>query len=70
MKFSRLISTLIAPLLLAACGSIELPKPDAASLVVAQDEERECGQGRVLFPAGEYRAEAVEHGVARCWGSA
>jgi hypothetical protein len=47
------------PLLFTACGSVQIASTDAPSIVVAQDEERECGQGRILFPAGEYKAEVA-----------
>ncbi|MFO1482128.1 MAG: hypothetical protein U1F71_02080 [Verrucomicrobiaceae bacterium] len=58
MKLPRLFFLVIVPLL-ASCGSVSLPPANAPSLMLAQDEERECGQGRVLFPAGEYKAEVV-----------
>ncbi|MFN0075489.1 MAG: hypothetical protein ACKVY0_03335 [Prosthecobacter sp.] len=64
MKFTAILSALIVTLLLVACGSVELAKSDAPSLVVDQDEERVCGQGKILFPAGEYRAEvAAANGI-------
>ncbi len=59
MKLTRILSALVAPVLLAACGSISMAPPETPPLLVAQEETRECGQGRVLFPAGEYRAEVV-----------
>ncbi|HBJ83558.1 MAG TPA: hypothetical protein DDZ88_06750 [Verrucomicrobiales bacterium] len=59
MKLSSTLPALILPLLLAACGSVEMAPSNAPSIVVSQDEERECGQGRILFPAGEYKAEVA-----------
>lgn len=59
MKFSRLLSALITPLLLAACGSIELAPADAPGIVIGPNETRECGQGKTVFPAGLYKAEVV-----------
>ncbi len=59
MKSTSLLVALVVPILLSACGSIALAPADAPAIVVAQDETRECGQGRILFPAGEYQAEVV-----------
>ncbi len=59
MKLSRLLPALIAPLLLAACGSVEIAPADAPSIVIGPNESRECGQGMVLFPVGVYKAEVV-----------
>jgi hypothetical protein len=59
MKLSYSVPAILMPLLLAACGSVEIASSDAPSIVVAQAEERECGQGRILFPAGEYKAEVA-----------
>lgn len=59
MKFHHILPALLIPLLLAACGSVEIAPTDAPGIVLAQDETRECGQGRILFPAGEYKAEVV-----------
>lgn len=43
--------------LLASCSSVELAPTDAPSILLTQDETRECGQGQILFPVGEYKAE-------------
>lgn len=59
MHLPRTFCLALAPLLLAACGSVEIASSDAPGIVVAQEETRECGQGRILFPAGEYKAEVV-----------
>jgi len=59
MKFSSTLPALIMPWLLAACGSVTMAPSDSPSIVVGQNEERECGQGRILFPAGEYKAEVA-----------
>lgn len=58
MRLSRLFSLLPA-LLLAACSTVEIAPGDAPGIVVAQDETRELGQGKILFPAGVYKAEVV-----------
>lgn len=58
MKLPRLFSFFTC-LLLAACSSVEIPAPDAPGIVVAADETREIGQGKILFPAGVYKAEVV-----------
>lgn len=59
MKSNHLFAALSFPFLLAACGSVALAPADAPALVLAQDETRECGHGKILLPAGEYRAEVV-----------
>lgn len=59
MKLSSFLPAALMSLLLAACGSVEIASSDAPSIVVSQAEERECGQGRILFPAGEYKAEVA-----------
>lgn len=58
MKLSRFIP-LLAPLLLASCGSVEIPAVEAPGIVVAQEEIREVGQGKIRFPAGVYKAEVT-----------
>lgn len=59
MRTSRLSLLLAVPLLLASCGSVELAPVNAPGIVVAQDEVRELGQAKILFPAGVYKAEVV-----------
>lgn len=58
MKLSRL-ALLVAPLLLASCGSVKIPSVDAPGIVVAQEEIREVGQGKMVFPAGVYKADVT-----------
>jgi hypothetical protein len=59
MKLLRFAPVLILPLLLASCGSVELAPTHAPSIVLAQDATRTCGQGEIVFPAGEYKAEVT-----------
>lgn len=59
MKLHRLLPALLMPLLFTACGSVQIASTDAPGIVVAQEETRECGQGRILFPAGDYKAEVA-----------
>lgn len=59
MKLLRFLPLLAASLILTACGSVELAPANAPSIVLAQDEKRTCGQGEILFPAGEYKAEVT-----------
>lgn len=59
MKLHRLLPILLIPLLVTSCGSVAIAPSNAPGVVVAQEETRECGQGRILFPAGEYKAEVV-----------
>lgn len=59
MNLSPAFSLILVPLLMTACGSVEIATPTAPSIVVAQEEARECGQGKILFPAGEYKAEVT-----------
>ena len=59
MNLPQTFCLLLAPLLLTACGSVEIASPSVPGIVVAQEEARECGQGKILFPAGEYKAEVV-----------
>lgn len=59
MTFSRLLCFLVTPLLLASCGSVQLATTDAPGLVLATEEIRDCAQGRIVFPAGEYKAEVT-----------
>lgn len=61
MKFSRFF-LIIPALLLSACGSVKIAPLDIPGIVVAQDETRELGQGKILFPAGVYKAEVVSSG--------
>lgn len=59
MKSSYLLSLLALPLLLASCASVELAPADSSSIVLAEPATRVCGQGEILFPAGEYKAEVT-----------
>lgn len=59
MKLSHLLCIASTSVLLASCSSVELAATDAPGVVLAAEEIRECGQGRILFPAGEYKAEVV-----------
>lgn len=59
MKLFRASFLALAPLLLAACGSIAPAPKTTSGIVVGPNEVRECGQGRVEFPAGVYTAEVV-----------
>ncbi|MBE2283052.1 MAG: hypothetical protein IAE77_06300 [Prosthecobacter sp.] len=54
LSFSCLLASLS---LLASCSSVELAPADAPPILLAQEETRECGQGQIVFPAGEYKAE-------------
>ncbi len=54
-----LSALVVAPLLLASCGSVQLAPVSAPGLVVAQEEVRDLGQGKIVFPAGVYPAEVV-----------
>lgn len=47
------------PLFLAACGSVAPVSSGTSGIVIGPDEVRECGQGKVLFPAGLYTATVV-----------
>lgn len=59
MKLFRAFCLFLSPLLMASCGSIA-PAPEATSgIVIGPNEVRQCGQGRVTFPAGVYQAEVV-----------
>lgn len=59
MKLSRFFFLVLAPLFFAACGSIAPVPQDTAGIVVGPNELRECGQGKVQFPAGLYQAVVV-----------
>lgn len=59
MTFFRVLSLALAPLLLVACGSVSHAPSDAPGIVIGPNEVRECGQGRIQFPAGLYKAEVV-----------
>lgn len=60
MKHSLLLSLLSVPLLLlTSCGSVQLAPADSSSIVLAEPATRVCGQGEILFPAGEYKAEVT-----------
>lgn len=59
MKMFRVSFLVLAPLLLAACGSIAPVPTGTSGIVVGPNELRECGQGKVQFPAGLYTAEVV-----------
>lgn len=58
MKSLRLL-LLVPAFLLASCKSVEVASVDAPGILVAQEETREVGQGKILFPAGLYKAEVV-----------
>lgn len=59
MKFVRLFFLALSPLL-ASCGHVDPVSAGTTSgIVVGPGEIRECGQGRVQFPAGVYKAEVV-----------
>jgi hypothetical protein len=59
MKLFRAFCLLLTPLFMAACGSIAPAPSSTAGIVIGPNEVRECGQGRVEFPAGVYQAEVV-----------
>ena len=59
MKSYRILPLLVLPLLLAACGSVEMAPAGSSSIILAEPATRECGQGKILFQAGEYRAEVT-----------
>ncbi len=59
MKLSRAFVLVLAPLLLAACGSLAPTPAGTQGIVVGPNESRECGQGHVQFPAGLYVPEVV-----------
>lgn len=59
MNLSRAFFFALVPLLFAACGSVAPVPAGTSGIVVGTNEERECGQGRVQFPAGLYLAEVV-----------
>lgn len=64
MKSSSLLPLVSTSLLLAACGSVRPVPADAPAIVLSQEEARECGQGRVVFPVGIYQPEAAsEKGI-------
>jgi hypothetical protein len=59
MKLSRLFCLVLLPILTAACGSV-IPAPAGTNgIVVGPNETRDCGQGKIVFPAGVYAAEVV-----------
>lgn len=59
MKLFRTFCLIITPLVMAACGSITSAPSDAPGIVIGPNESRECGQGRLQFPAGVYQVEVV-----------
>lgn len=59
MKLSRVLCLVLTPLIMAACGSITPAPAGTAGIVVGPNETRDCGQGRVTFPAGVYVPEVV-----------
>lgn len=59
MKLSRALFLALASLLLASCGSVAPVSSGTSGIVVGPGEIRECGQGRVEFPAGLYTALVV-----------
>ena len=59
MKFARTFCLLLAPVVMAACTAIVPAPVSTGGIVVGANEMRVCGQGKVLFPAGLYRAQLV-----------
>lgn len=59
MKRSCFLLLSLAPLLLAACGSVSPAPAGTQAIVIGPGEERVCGQGMVRFPAGVYAADVV-----------
>ena len=59
MKLSRAFFLVLAPLFMVACGSISPVPSGTSGIVIGPNEIRECGQGKVQFPAGVYTAEVV-----------
>ncbi|WP_395745655.1 hypothetical protein [Prosthecobacter sp.] len=59
MKLYRAFFFALAPLFMAACGSLKPAPAGTPGIVVGPNETRECGQGWVQFPAGLYVAEVV-----------
>ncbi|WP_395750109.1 hypothetical protein [Prosthecobacter sp.] len=59
MKTSRVICLLLSTFLITACGSVAPAPKNAPAIVIGANEERECGQGVVRFPAGIYVADVV-----------
>ena len=59
MKFARTFCFLLAPAVIAACTAIAPAPASTGGIVVGRNEMRVCGQGKVLFPAGLYRAQMV-----------
>jgi len=59
MTLSRTLSAFLVCLLLASCGSVTLAPQGSPSIALAQEETRTCGQGKILFPAGEYKTVVV-----------
>lgn len=59
MKLTRASFLALVPLLLAACGSVAPVSSGTSGIVVGPNEIRECGQGKVQFPAGLYTATVV-----------
>lgn len=59
MKLLRFLPLLALPLLFSSCSSVAPVPTDAPSIVLAEPATRSCGQGELLFPAGEYKAEVT-----------
>ncbi len=59
MKLFRASILVLAPLILASCGSIAPVPTGTSGIIIGPNEVRECGQGRLKFPAGLYQAEVV-----------
>ncbi len=59
MKLTRAFFLALAPLFLAACGSIAPAPASNTGIVIGPNEIRECGQGKVQFPTGVYTAQVV-----------
>ena len=59
MNHSNILCLLLLPLFVGACTSIKPAPTGAADIVVEAKVSRICGQGRVNFPAGVYKAEVV-----------
>ncbi|MBN8420713.1 MAG: hypothetical protein J0L73_17490 [Verrucomicrobia bacterium] len=59
MKSFRASFLALVPLLFAACGSVAPVSSGTSGIVIGPGEIRECGQGKVQFPAGLYTATVV-----------
>lgn len=59
MSISQILPLSLVSLLLISCNSVEKATSEAPGIIVGPNEIRECGQGRIHFPEGEYKAEVV-----------